>query len=163
MHLFNAGQDDALITVTCFSFSTFWELLDLFTPIYLCYIRHVMSGSNITQLPFHCQSRMWQLTPTVALGLVLAWTRKHGLRCVTASFKVCEVWKKDFTLLFDGCRGGKNKASETDDMIQIFREVIWTRYPTVQHCWGSIDGVKFQIENPGDDVWQSHFYNGWIH
>ena len=50
-----------------------------------------------------------------------------------------------------------------DDMIRIFREVIQTKYPTVQHFWGSMDGVKLQIEKPGDDVVQSHFYNGWTH
>jgi hypothetical protein len=50
-----------------------------------------------------------------------------------------------------------------DDMIQISKEVIRSKYPTLQHCWGSMDRVKLQIEKPGGDVQQSHFYNGWTH
>jgi hypothetical protein len=51
----------------------------------------------------------------------------------------------------------------TDDIIRIFSDVIRSKYPTLQHCWGAMDGVKLQIEKPGDDVQQSHFCNGWTH
>jgi len=60
MHLFNAGQDEALITVMGFSFATFWELLELFTPVYLRYTPQFSSGSNITLLPFPHQGRTQQ-------------------------------------------------------------------------------------------------------
>jgi hypothetical protein len=35
MHFYNAVKDDALITVMGFSFSTFWDLVELFKPVYL--------------------------------------------------------------------------------------------------------------------------------
>jgi len=57
-YLFNAEQDDAIITVMGFSFATFWDLLELFTPVYLGYTPHVSSSSKITHLPFRCQGRM---------------------------------------------------------------------------------------------------------
>jgi hypothetical protein len=44
-----------------------------------------------------------------------------------------------------------------NDMIQISKEVIRSKYPTLQHCWGSMDRVKLQIEKPGGDV------HGWTH
>jgi len=66
MHLFNAGQGDALITVTGFSFSTFQDLLELFTQVYLRYTPHVTSGSKNIRLSFLHHGRTRQLTPTVA-------------------------------------------------------------------------------------------------
>jgi hypothetical protein len=48
-------------------------------------------------------------------------------------------------------------------MIQVFKEVIWGKYPSLVHCWGALDGVKIGIQKPSDDVGQRHFYKGWTH
>jgi hypothetical protein len=49
MHLFGAGQDDALITMTGFDYATFHELQHFFT--FHQYTPHIAFGSNIMQLP----------------------------------------------------------------------------------------------------------------
>jgi hypothetical protein len=49
MHLFSAGQDDALITMTGFDYATFHELQHFFT--FHQYTPHIAFGSNIMQLP----------------------------------------------------------------------------------------------------------------
>jgi hypothetical protein len=43
MHLFNAGQDDTLITMTEFDHATFNELLQYFSPLFCQYTPHVAS------------------------------------------------------------------------------------------------------------------------
>jgi len=53
IHLFNSGQNDALNTATGVSFATYQNLLKLFTPVYFPCTSHVLSESNIIQLPFH--------------------------------------------------------------------------------------------------------------
>jgi len=39
-----------------------------------------------------------------------------------------------------------------DNKKRVFRVVIWSKFPTLQHCWGSMDGVKLQIEKPSVDI-----------
>jgi hypothetical protein len=80
MHLYNGQQDDALITTTGFNYATFNQLLDLFAPVFLRYTLHVLSGSNIMQLPNHLRrrGRCRTISPIIALALVLVWTRTRG-------------------------------------------------------------------------------------
>jgi hypothetical protein len=81
MHLFSAGQDDALITMTGFDYATFHELLQHFSTLSYQYTPHVASGSNIMQLPAlnNPQGQLRKISPDVlALSLVLVWTRTHG-------------------------------------------------------------------------------------
>jgi hypothetical protein len=173
MHLFNGRQDDALITVTGLNYDTFYGLLELFAPIYLRYTPHVSSGSNILELPYRRsrRGRTRQLTPTIALALVLVWTRTRGgyaalqvIFGLTASTisKYLRFCRRILLLVLMGVDEAQIRMP-TDDMIRIFREVIRSKYPTLVHCWGAMDGVKLQIEKPSDDVRQSHFYNGWTH
>jgi hypothetical protein len=59
MQLYNGGQDDALITMTGLNYSTFHELLAIFSPIFHEYTPHVNSGCNISHLPYRhfCRGR----------------------------------------------------------------------------------------------------------
>jgi hypothetical protein len=72
MQLYNGGQDDALITMTGLNFSTFHELLAIFSPIFHENTPHIDSGSNISQLPYHTIDKI------IALSLVLVWTWTRG-------------------------------------------------------------------------------------
>jgi hypothetical protein len=173
VQLYWGRQDDALITITGFNYATFNSLLELFAPAYLRFTPHVSSGSNIMELPYRMsrRGRKRQLTPTIALALVLAWTRTRGGYAVlqlifglTASTisKYVRFCRRILLLVLMGVEEAKVKLP-TDDMIRTYKEVIRAKYPSLAHCWGSMDGLKLHIEKPGDDVRQSHFYNGWTH
>ena len=80
MHLFNGGQDDALITMTGFDHANFNELLQYFSPLFHQYTPHVASGCNIQSLPIrnNLRGRIRAISPVIALALVLVWTRTRG-------------------------------------------------------------------------------------
>ena len=80
MHLFNGGQDDALITMTGFDHANFNELLQYFSPLFHQYTPHVASGCNIQSLPVrnNLRGRIRTISPVIALALVLVWTRTRG-------------------------------------------------------------------------------------
>jgi hypothetical protein len=80
MQLYNGGQDDALITMTGLNYSTFHELLAIFSPIFHEYTPHVDSGCNISQLPHRHirRGRRRTIDTIIALSLVLVWTRTRG-------------------------------------------------------------------------------------
>jgi hypothetical protein len=81
MQLYNGGKDDAIITMTGLSFSTFHELLAIFPPIFHHeYTPQVDSVSNISQLPYHqnWRGRRQTIDATIALSLALGWTQTHG-------------------------------------------------------------------------------------
>jgi hypothetical protein len=73
MHLFNGGQDDALITMTGFDHANFNELLQHFSPLFHQYTPHDASGCNIQSLPEcnNLRGRICTISPVVALALVL--------------------------------------------------------------------------------------------
>jgi hypothetical protein len=62
---------------------------------------------------------------------------------VTAStiLKYVRFCRRILLLVLMGVDEAKIKLL-ANDMIWIFREVIHTKYPTLQHCWGSMDGVR---------------------
>jgi DDE superfamily endonuclease len=173
MHLYNGQQDDALITTTGFNYATFNQLLDLFAPVFLRYTPHVVSGSNIMQLPNHLRrrGRCRTISPIIALALVLVWTRTRGSYAtlqlifgMTASsisrwLRFCK--RVLLLVLLDVAEAQIRMPS--DEKIREYQDAIKIKYPSLQHCWGAMDGVKINIEAPGDDIKQSRFYNGWTH
>jgi hypothetical protein len=79
-HLFSAGQDDALITITGFNYAKSHELLQHFSPLCYQYTPHVASGLNTKQLPGLNNPWGWFCTifHVIALSLYLLWTRMRG-------------------------------------------------------------------------------------
>jgi hypothetical protein len=81
--LFASRQDDALITLCGFDHSSFKSLLDVFEPMYHQYSpfytdvhgKYLKKGAQFWGRPR-------QVTPTIALGLILAWTRTRGSNMV---------------------------------------------------------------------------------
>jgi hypothetical protein len=66
--------------MTGLNYSTFHELLAIFSPIFHEYAPHVDSGCNISQLPYHhnCRGRRQTIDPIIALSIVLVWTQTRG-------------------------------------------------------------------------------------
>jgi hypothetical protein len=174
-HLFASRQDDALITLCGFDHASFSSLLALFEPQY-----HQYS-------PFHCdrhgkflkkirsRGRPRQVTPTIALGLVLAWTRTRGSGMVlqiifgmTAS--LLSMWVRfGRRLLVRVLRNHPNARVKmpNGEEIASFCQAISVKYPSLTNVWGSMDGLKLYLQQAGrqhgkGDV-QNYFYNGWTH
>jgi len=173
MHLFNGGQDDALITMTGFDHANFNELLQYFSPLFHQYTPHVASGCNIQSLPIrnNLRGRIRTISPVIALALVLVWTRTRGSYAalqvifgMTASniSKWLRFSKRVLLLTLLQIEEAKIKMP-TIQQVRVFKEVIRGKYPSLVHCWGALDGVKIGIQKPSDDMKQSHFYNGWTH
>jgi len=173
MQLYNGGQDDALITMTGLNYSTFHELLAIFSPIFHEYTPHVNSGCNISHLPYRRfrRGRRRTIDAIIALSLVLVWTRTRGTYAslqvifgMTASniSKWLRFSKHILLLALMGVEEAKIQMPSLQQ-VRLFQEVIRARYPTLTHVWGAMDGLKVTIHKPTDDIMQSHFYNGWTH
>jgi hypothetical protein len=172
-HCCNGRQDDALITTMGFNYATFNQLLDLFAPVFLRYTLHVLSGSNIMQLPnpLRHRGRCRTMSPIIVLALVLVWTRTH---CSYATLQL--IFGKTASSISRWLRFCKRVLllvlldvaeaqirMPSNEKIREYQDAIKIKYPSLQHSWGAMDGVKINIEAPGDDIKPSRFYNGWTH
>ena len=39
--------------------------------------------------------------------------------------------------------------------------MISEKYPSLNECWGAMDGLKVGLEAAGDEATENRFYNGW--
>ena len=47
--------------------------------------------------------------------------------------------------------------------IALFKEAITVRHSLLVDCYCMVDGLRHYLQQAGDSVIQSHFYNGWKH
>jgi hypothetical protein len=173
--LFASGQDDALVTLCGFDHASFRCLLALFEPLFNHYTPYSDGKSTFTIKRSQSRGRPRQVTSTVALGLVLAWTRTRGSSMVlqvifgvTAS--VLSLWLRfGRRVLVRILRNHPKARVEMPDgnEIESFKKAINDKYPTLTNVWASMDGLKLYLQQAGrqegrGDV-QNHFYNGWTH
>jgi len=77
--LYEAGNDQAMITLTGFDCASFASLLLLFAPVFTAYTPFVPSGTSCFEWEKHpSRGRKRKIKPEDCLGLVLAWTRTRG-------------------------------------------------------------------------------------
>ena len=82
MKLYNSGDDPSLIALCGFDHASFNSLLEMFTPLFLQWSPYPQKANG----KFHMRrvrqtgrtGRKRQVTATICLGLVLAWTRTRG-------------------------------------------------------------------------------------
>ena len=170
--LFASGQDDALISLCGFDHATFNSLLYLFEPLYHQYSPFYsdLHGKFLKKsAQSHGHPRL--VTPTIALGLVLAWTRTRGSSMVLqiifgmTATPLC-MWLRFgrrilVKVLKDhpGARVEMPNAEEIDS----FKLAISSKYPSLTNVWGAMDGLKLLLQQAGSDDVQNNFYNGWTH
>ena len=46
--------------------------------------------------------------------------------------------------------------------IALFKEAITAKHSLLVDCYCMVDGLKLYLQQSGDSVIQSHFYNGWM-
>jgi DDE superfamily endonuclease len=174
--LFASGQDDALITLCGFNHASFTTLLALFEPMFHQYSPfHVDEHGKFLKKNLCSRGRPRHMTPTIALGLVLAWTRTRGSNMVlqlifglTAS--VLSIWIRfGRRLLVQILKNHPDARVEMPNEAEIvsFQKVINDKYQSLTNVWGAMDGLKLLLQQAGKqegrpDV-QNYFYNGWTH
>ena len=47
--------------------------------------------------------------------------------------------------------------------IALFKEAITAKHSLLVDCYCMVDGLKLYLQQAGDSIIQSHFYNGWKH
>ena len=47
--------------------------------------------------------------------------------------------------------------------IALFKEAITVKHSLLVDCYCMVDGLKLYLQQAGDSVIQSRFYNGWKH
>jgi DDE superfamily endonuclease len=174
--LFASGRDDALITLCGFDHTTFTSLLALFEPMFHQYSPFYTDESGrLLKKTSQSRGRPRVVTPTIALGLVLAWTRTRG-----SSMVLQMIFGMTATLLSIWLRFGRrilvkvlqDQPEARVEMpngaeIESFQKAINDKYPSLTNVWGSMDGLKLYLQQAGrkdgrGDV-QNYFYNGWTH
>ena len=171
MHLYNARQDDALITMTGFNFAAFESLLEFFAPLFKQLTPHVPSGCNIQRVRRMRKGRKRLISPILCLGLILVYTRTQGamkslqmLFGLTAS--KLSLWLRygRRILLYVLNRIPESKITmPTVQEAHYLSQFIQRKYPSLSGAWGVMDGLKIPVQEPWDDIEQSYYYNSWVH
>ena len=171
MKLYNSGNDPSLIALCGFDHASFNSLLEIFTPLFLQWSPYPQKANG----KFHMRrvrqtgrtGRKRQVTATICLGLVLAWTRTRGstvpLQIIFGlTANPVSVWLRFGRRLLVKILQDHPDAEirlPTKAEVASFKEVISAKYPVLKNVWGAMDGLKVLIEaNP--DV-ENIFYNGW--
>lgn len=169
-HLFNSGQDDALVTLCGFDHNSFALLHDKFKPLFDDYSPYPAQGRRIVQ---HNKNRGAKrlITSHQCLALVLSWTRTRGSLAVlqlifgmTASH--ISLWMRfGRRMLIQVLRDEPlaRVSMPTDQEVDEFVAAISEKYPALTNCWGAVDGLKLRLERSGDPTVQNIFFNGWTH
>jgi DDE superfamily endonuclease len=170
--LFASRQDDALITLCGFDHSSFKSLLDVFEPIYHQYSPFYTDvHGNYLKKDAQYRGRPRQVTPTVALGLILAWTRTRGSSMVLQMIfgmtaTVLSVWLRfGRRVLVKALKDHPKACVEMPNAAEIesFKLAISSKYPSLTNVWGAMDGLKLYLQQAGKHDVQNYFYNGWTH
>ena len=170
--LYEAQNDQGMITLTGFDCASFASLCELFAPVFNSYTPFVPSGMSCfewTKLPNKGRKR--NIRPEDCLGLVLAWTRTRGsLMALQLIFGMTYSNLDDY-LLF-----GKRiivMVLKNDDRARVqipcsetidgYKDMVRNRHPFLTDVWCTMDGVKLTLEQSGDALIQEKYYNGWTH
>ena len=163
--VYNAGQDESLIQLCGFHKAGFDKLVSLFQPIYDRYTPH---GTTIRMVKKRA-GRQRLLDATSCLGLVLTWLRSRGgNRFLCFMYAIlpssCSIWlqygKRVLLKVLHNVEAAKVKLP-TDDEVAEYIRMVSEKYPSLNDCWGAMDGLKVGLEAAGDEATQNRFYNGW--
>ena len=163
--VYKAGQDESLIQLCGFHKTGFDNLVRLFQPVYDRYTPH---GTTIRIVKKRA-GRQRLLNATSCLGLVLTWLRSRGgNRFLCFMFGIlpssCSIWlrygKRVLLKVLRYVEEAKVKMP-TNEEVTTYTEMVAQKYPSLNDCWGAMDGLKVGVECAGDEVTQNRFYNGW--
>ena len=105
------------------------------------------------------------------LGLVLCWSRTRGAEwCLAAAFgltgtHVSVYLRFGMRILVAMLKADPKSEVRMPDAVEIalFKEAITAKHSLLVDCYCMVDGLKLYLQQAGDGIIQSHFYNGWKH
>ena len=169
--LYDAKQDQALITLTGVDFDTFDWLVARFNRYYDSHSPFVDSEYGLIVPMARHKGRPRHCSGTAILGLCLAWTRTRGS---------CMVLQMIFGMTANSVsmylRFGRRILiavlnKEPDARIQVpdaetirhYQRLVTNRHPILDGVWCTMDGLKLKLQRaPKVDV-ENNFFNGWKH
>jgi hypothetical protein len=170
--LYEAQNDQGMITLTGFDCASFASLCVLFAPVFNSYMSFVPSGTSCFKwenLPN--KGRKQKIQPEDCLELVLAWTRTRGSLMALQLIFVMTYSNLDDYLLF-----GKQiivTVLKNDDRARIllpclknideYKHMARNRHSFLTDVWCIMDGLKLTLEQSSDALIQERYYNGWTH
>ena len=105
------------------------------------------------------------------LGLVLCWSRTHGAEwSLAAAFgltgtRVLVYLQFGMWILVEILKADPKSEVCMPDAAEIAqcKEAIAAKHSLLVDCYCMVDGLKLYLQQAGDSIIQSHFYNGWKH
>ena len=105
------------------------------------------------------------------LGLVLCWSRTRGAEwSLAAAFgltgtHVLVYLRFGIQILVTILKAVLKSEVRMPDAAEIalFKEAITAKHGLLVYCYCMVDGLKLYLQQAGDSVIQSRFYNGWKH
>ena len=105
------------------------------------------------------------------LGLVLCWSHTHGAESCLAvvlgltGTRVSVYLRFGMRFLVAILKADPKSEVRMPDAAEIalFKEAITAKHSLLVDCYCKVDGLKLYLQQAGDSIIQSHFYNGWKH
>jgi hypothetical protein len=173
-HLFDSGNEQALLNATGVDHVEFNRLLGLFKPIFDSHILDEKTGFirrkvTSTSTTSGYRGRPRSIDAVGCLGLILMWYRTTGAvnRSLPLIFGLTQTpmdrWLRfGKRCLFVALDNFKPKLPSADD-VQAYKQALSVKYPHAEDVAFAIDGCKMSIQASSNDLTQNRFYNGWLH
>lgn len=172
--LYGSGCDQSLVTLTGFHHRSFRKLLQMFEPFWYNCSPYSEDGCiRFLRKPYDPNGggRPRKLNPVINLGLVLTWTRTRGAQFSNQLHFGLTATPLGLWLRF-GVRilnfvlrkhADARVCVPSEDTIIAYMDAIAAKYPLLgeENVWCVCDGLKLYLEQSGDAVIQSMFFNGW--
>ena len=172
--MYEARQDQALITVTGLDFSTFdWlaERFNLYFDTHSPWVDNTIGDIvRLTEEQLR-HGRPRQISGIDCLGLCLAWTRTQG-----SCFALHMIFGMTSNPVSMYLRFGRRilievLLREPDaqirvphlDVIQQYQDAIRRKYPILDGVWCTMDGLKLRLQQAPSRATENNCYNGWKH
>jgi DDE superfamily endonuclease len=176
-HLYESGDDGALITITGFDHQTFRLLHDGFEYYFNNYTPWCSKSGGRDGLNYRLmrssekRGKRRMVTSTACLGLVLAWYRFRGAEFVLQGWfcftgTQCNVWLRfgrRMLLRFLLKQERAEVKMPTNEEIKQFQESVAERHHTLVDVYCFADGLKLPFEACSGLTKQGKYYNGWQH
>ena len=167
-YLYDSKNDQALLNATGVDHREFSRLLSVFGPTFERYTYDEVAGL-VRKKQSIKKGRPRSLPAEGCLGLVLMWFRTTGTRSRTLplifglTYTPMERWlafgkKCLFTSLSE-----YKPTYPSVQKVEAYKAALSVKYRHTADVAFACDGVKLNIEKPGDHYKQSKYYNGWTH
>jgi hypothetical protein len=171
-HLFDTGNEQALLNATGVDHEEFNKLLALFKPIFDSHMLDETTGfirKKKKSVAAGYRGRPRSIDAAGCLGLILLWYRTTGAvnRSLPLIFGLTQTptdrWLKfGRRCLFVALQQYKPTLPLAED-VEAYKEAISAKYPHAQDVAFAVDGCKMNIQASTNELIQSQYYNGWTH